>query len=130
MNGILTQSRLNFRNMDYLSHVRWSNAVTMIKSRGARMALWFIWSPRNIQTVDIFTFTVACLHLKDISRQVLQLNRRSWLINNDFCLYQKLKIVFIILNFMFYRCFTFRIIFLVFYLKMKLYFSFSLQLRT
>lgn len=66
MNGILTQSRLNFRNMDYLSHVRWSNAVTMIKSRGARMALWFIWSrstrpwsPRNIQKMINY-----CLYLK------------------------------------------------------------------
>lgn len=75
MNGILTQSRLNFRNMDYLSHVRWSNAVTMIKSRGARMALWIIWSrstrpwsPRNIQRMINY-----CLYLKKKNKRYHQL---------------------------------------------------------
>lgn len=66
---------LNFRNMDYLSHVRWSNAVTMIKSRGARMALWIIWScstrpwsPRNIQRMINY-----CLYLKKINKRYHQL---------------------------------------------------------
>lgn len=66
---------LNFRNMDYLSHVRWSNAVMMIKSRGARMTLWFIWSrstrpwsPRNIQRMINY-----CLYLKKKNKRYHQL---------------------------------------------------------